>query len=148
MVRVINSATLTETKKEQIIACNLGKFEFKDETLYFNTSPIDLSFGGNTYLAVGDLASVESITETDEVKSTSITIHMSMLDEDMRKYAADLDYANRSATIYRAYLDSNYDIIGTPLIMFYGAMDNVTFSEKQGESVLTMSIADHLIDWG
>ena len=147
MVRVINSATLTEAKTQQIIACNLGKFEFKDETLYFNTSPIDITFDSKTYLAVGDLAEVEAVTETDEVRSTSLTIHLSMLNEDMRKYAADLDYANRPATIYRAYLNSNYDIIGTPLVMFYGAMDNVTFNESAGESVLTMTIADHLIDW-
>ena len=112
MVRVIDSTTSTTAQGEQITVCHLGKFEFKDETLYFNTSPIELTFDGNTYYAVGNLGKIEDMTETDEVSARQVNVSLNLIDADMRTYASNLDYANRPATIYRAYLDSNYDIIG------------------------------------
>ena len=147
MARDINSSTATAAQKQQVICCHLGKFEFKDETLYFNTSPVDLTFDSQTWYAVGNLGSIEDITETDEVQSNSIAVHLNLIDEKMRVYASNLDYANRPATIYRAYLDEAYNIIGSPLVLHYGAMDNVTFNEQGKDSSMTMTIADHLVDW-
>ena len=147
MARDINTATATAAQKQQVICCHLGKFEFKDETLYFNTSPVDLVFDSQTWYAVGNLGKIEDIAETDEVQTNSINVHLNLINEDMRVYASNLDYANRPATLYRAYLDEAYNIIGSPLVLFYGAMDNVTFTEQGKDSSMSMSIADHLVDW-
>ena len=147
MVRVIDSNTSTAAEADQIIACHLGKFEFKDETLYFNTSPVDLVHDGNTYYAVGNLGSIEDMTETDEVSAQRVNVSLNLIHEDMRVYASNLDYANRPATLYRAYLNSNYDIIGKPLVLFYGSMDNITFNESKEASSMTLTITDHFVDW-
>ena len=147
MSRDIHSEVLTATRQQQVIACHLGKFEFKEETLYFNTSPVEITYKSQTYYAVGNFGSVDDIVETDELSTSSLDVHLSMINDDMRAYAAKLEYSNRPATIYRAYLNDNYELIGEPLVLFYGAMDNVTFNERGEESVLTLTIADHLIDW-
>ena len=147
MSRDIHSDVLTATQGQQIVACHLGKFEFKDETLYFNTSPVEITYKSQTYYAVGNLGSVDDIVETDELSMSSLDVHLNMINDDMRSYAANLEYSNRPATIYRAYLNSSYQLIGEPLVLFYGAMDNVTFNESGDTSTLTLTIADHLIDW-
>ena len=147
MSRDIHADVITATQSEQLRPCHLGKFEFKDETLYFNTSPVDITFKNQTYYAVGNMGSVGDITETDELSTSSLDVQLNMINDDIRSYASKLEYANRPATIYRAYLDTSYNLIGEPLVLFYGAMDNVTFNERGNESVLSLTIADHLIDW-
>lgn len=147
MARDIHSNVTTATQQQKVVACLLGKFEFKDETMYFNTSPVNVTYKNQTYQAVGNLGSVDDITETDELRTSSLDVHLNMINDELRDYAANLEYANRPATIYRAYLNDNYQLIGEPLVMFYGAMENATFNERGEESVLTITIADHLIDW-
>ena len=147
MARDIHTQTAEAAQKQQVICCHLGKFEFKDETLYFNTSPVDLTFDSQTWYAVGNLGRIEDITETDEMRSNGINVHMNLINEKMRVYASNLDYANRPATIYRAYLTDSFSIIGSPLVLFYGSMDNVTFNEQGKDSSMTLSITDHLVDW-
>ena len=147
MARDIHDNVITATQQQTIRGCHLGKFEFKDETLYFNTSPVEITYNSQVYYAVGNLGSVDDIVETDELSSSSLDVHLSMFNDKVRDYAASLEYANRPATIYRAYLDENYNLIGEPLVLFYGSMDNVAFNERGDQSVLSLTIADHLVDW-
>ena len=146
MSRTINSATSTASKSQQINLCVLGEFRFKDETFYLNTSPIQITYNGNSYFGVGSLGSIEVIRETDEIEVTNIKLSLNGANSTIREYVSKLEYANRRCILYAVLLNSLDVVIGTPVVIYDGLMDNMSMSLGQ-DSTIQLIVTNHVADW-
>ena len=146
MSRTINSTTASEVVKQNVSACILGKFEFASETVYLNNSPIDITYDTKAYYGVGNLVSIEVVGESDELKVSTITLTLSGITDDIREYAAKMEYANRTATLYIAFLDTNDSIVGEPIVLYKGLMDSLAFDMGTVGNV-QMKVVNQVADW-
>ena len=146
MVRTSNSATVSATKAQQLSLCVLGKFQFRNETIYLNTSPIDIAYDSNNYYGVGGLATIETVGETDEMQVSSIRLTLNGINDDIREYAAKLQYSGGIVTLYTAFLDFNDTVIGTPVVLYKGLMDGMDY-DIGGVSNVQLSVTNHIADW-
>ena len=146
MSRTINSLASTATKSEQIALCLLVELRFKDETIYLNSSPIEITYSGNSYFGVGDLGAIDVIKETDEIEVSNIKLTLSGINKEIREYVSKLEYANRRCIISAAMLNDTDAIIGTPTVLYDGLMDESGMSIGLDSSIQII-VTNHIADW-
>ena len=146
MTRDINSSTSTASKDQQVTLCILGEFHFKDETIYLNHSAVEVTYNGNSYFGVGSLGSIELVRETDEIEITNIKLSLSNANSQIREYVAKLEYANRRCTLYAAFLSATNSVVGVPVVIYDGLMDNMSMSLGANATV-QLIVTNHLADW-
>lgn len=125
--------------------------EWKPATLYLTNSNHNISYGGNTYQAIGSLGAIAGAEEGLDLQSYNMTLTLSGVPKEfMSQVFNDVSFANaytnRPAKVYTAFLDSNYQIIDSPVLIFSGQMDAA--SVEIGESVsVQIVVQSRLINW-
>ena len=128
MTRGVASATATELEKNSFKIVNLVEFQGIGGTdTHLTDAPVDISFndgnGSDTYLNTRGLMGIGEITEEEDIKVESIDITLSGVDTANVKLFLDYDYIDRRVLVRRAVIDNNYAIIGTPILVFDGRLD-------------------------
>lgn len=142
MSRDINTLTKEELKKNYTY-CYLGEFQFKEETVYLNTSPIEVTFKTQKFLGIGAFARLQPFPEKIDISKVEMPVYLSGINEDIREATAKLEYANRKAFIWRCLMNrNNYAFIGAPYLYYSGIMTNMSFNEVEIELKITNQFAN------
>lgn len=96
---------------------------FDSGTVRAHNSVGTLSFGGNDYLGVGALGSIEPIQESIQLVDNPVTLALSPVDEGILTAVRDEDIYGRAADIYLGALDENGELTGTPTNWLSGYID-------------------------
>jgi len=150
MSRGVVSATATELATKSFNICNLVEFQgIGGGNTYLNDGPVDITFSGNTYLATRGMLGISDILEEDEIKIENVDISLSGVSTDNVKLFLDFDYIDRRVLIHRTVLDHNYGIVGTPILVFDGRLDQPRLVEdfKARTAVLSVSASSHWADF-
>ena len=142
MARGIDSSTQTELDKSSFNIVNL--LEFQDiggGNTYLTDGPINMSYGGNTYESLGQLLGVTDIQEEEELKIESIDITLSAIDVEIVKLFLDYDYIDRRVLVHRAVITSEYSIVGSPILVFDGRLDQPRLIEDFAERTATLAVS-------
>jgi hypothetical protein len=105
----------------------------------------DLTYGGNTYLGVGDLLSISQITETADIQATGINVSLTGIKSSFIVIAKDHEYQGRALTVSLGAFDTSGSLIADPVIVFSGFMDTMTISESGQHSSINIAVENKLI---
>ena len=114
-----------------------------------------VSFTGNfTYLANSFILGLDSIKESSNINTGSITIGISSVNQALISDVLNNGHLNKKVTIKRIFLDSDYLPVGgtsesTPNVfsVYSGKIDGMTIKESGEESVMELSVANHWVDF-
>jgi len=141
MSRGIDSSTQAELDKPGFNIINLMEFQgIGGQDNYITDAPIEISYNGNTYTPFGQFLGVTDIQEEEDLKIESITITLSAIDTDLVKLFLDYDYIDRRVILYRAVMGYNYSIIGTPILVFDGRLDQPRVVEDFESRTATVAL--------
>lgn len=120
----------------------LVELAFTTGTLRYTTAPVSIVEGGNTWLGWGGVATVGSVTESEEVLGDAIVLSLSIVDQAL--VAASLGnvgaYRGRRATLYLQMTNARFLPVGPKVRRWAGVMDRVEIRRAADENGSTGSI--------
>lgn len=146
MARDLTSGFLTEVTAQQLNPALLIKAEFDSGTLTFWSGLSDIVYDGDTYLGAGQVMSISTIEETQQLQAHNVTIQLDGLQSSIISVALSSNYQGRPITIWFAVLDSDKNIIADPYEVFSGRMDVMTFDDNGETSVVYVKCESNAID--
>jgi hypothetical protein len=138
------SLSMGGTQHQQAVAgvAWLVVLDFAGGVVRYTTAPISITEGGDTYLGFGAVASVSSISESEEVQADAITLSLSIVDTAL--IAASLGnvegYRGRAATVYLQMLNAAFVPVGPKVRRWSGRMDRVEIKRALSEDGSSGSI--------
>lgn len=140
--RNLLAAVEAELAKNQMTLAHLFHFGF-DAPDYICDGRVNITWDGNEYGATGDILEVPSIAESFVPALDAIDISVSGVNLANVYKALAVDYANVPVVIYRALLDTNYDIVGEAVEVYSGFIDAPSFQEdpRAGTAKMTWKVS-------
>jgi len=124
----------------------LVELDFVEGVVRMCNAGYAFQWNGHTWTGAGNLGSISAIEEGQDLQMYGCTLTLSGLASDIIAKCFGVGYSGRAATIWLAPLDSNYNILADPVIVFKGRMD--TMPIQLGEnSAVQVTIESKLVDW-
>lgn len=146
MPRDLSSGMLTPLLTNYIRPCFLAVITFASQTVYAWTGVGELVYNGNTYLGVGDLASIGKVTEAADVQAYGLTLTLSGIDQNLLNESLTDIKQGAPAILYFALLDSTGAIYGTPYPMFSGNVDKSSVHIGTDTVSISLQLENRLAD--
>lgn len=119
--------------------------------LLVTTANQNIVVDGNTYMGIGSLGSIQSLEEGFDLQSYGITLTLSGIPkENIQEAFQDINfktgYQNRRCTISNVFLDTDYNVIDKPIVIFQGLMDGANI-EISDTITISIGVQSRLINW-
>jgi hypothetical protein len=109
----------------------------------FNDGPVrvwsgigSITWGGFTWLGIGTFGSISTIEEGTNILARGITVTFSGFDNSFLSEVLGQFKIGNPCTVYLGLFDSTRTLIGTPIIMWAGRLDQpVVFTDAQTASI-------------
>jgi hypothetical protein len=125
----------------------LVELDFADAgTLRVCNASYTFSWGGYDWLGLGNLGSIEAISEGIDLQMYGCSLTLSGIPSEYISEALNQTYQGRDATIWLAPLTEDYTFIADPVVVFKGRMDTMDIELGQ-TCTITLSVESRLIDW-
>jgi hypothetical protein len=150
--RNLSTNTNTEVKKSNLVAAVILYLDFPSIFKYYAGTTNNIILGSSTvmpagiYVGVGGISSVTVVEESSEMKSTKLVAELNGLDETYISLVLGQQYFGRDASFGMAVLDSDYRIIGEPILLFKGYMSLLT-ADIDSSTKISVEIESILADW-
>lgn len=129
MARALTAAMIAQLDALQLRPGHLFECYFDDETVYSTDFFTSVSWGGHTYLALGDLLDFDGIDETLEMRAAQVRISLSGVDPAWVSRVLSKNYLNRRLVVRKATLDAAWSVIVDPGVIFDGQMKKPQIAE-------------------
>lgn len=140
MPREIDNDTKAASQEITIIPAILVRLDYPDDVVTLNTVNFPITYNGETYYGVGELGEIGNISEDDDLGTNTLTLQLSGVDNTNISQALQANYQGRDARVFAVLLDSHYQIIGEPVILFRGKIDNQQIEDDGETSSIAVSI--------
>lgn len=145
MTRWASSTAQTAAGQLDVVMVTLVDLDFASGHVRAHDGVGDLSFGGNTYLGVGQYGGIEAVTEDLEIVARPLKLTLSGVDASLVSTTMTEVYQNRAATIYIGILNkSTLQFVDTPEEVWGGRMDVLSIEVNEGTAVITLSCEHRL----
>ena len=142
MSRGVTTTTATELATKNFNIVNLLEFKsIGGSDVHLTDAPADITFDSDTYLSTRGMLGVSDITEENEIKIESVDITLSGVDTANVKLFLDFDYIDRRVLVRRAVIDNQYNIVGDPVLVFDGRLDQPRVLEDFQSKTATLSVS-------
>lgn len=119
--------------------------DFASGHVYAHDGIGTLSFGGNSYLGVGQYGGINVVEEDIDVISKPLVLTLSGVDSSLVTTAMTESYQGRSATVYIAVFNKDtLQFIDTPEIAWRGLMDYMQIEVDQNSATITLNCESRL----
>lgn len=146
MTRTADASVVTASKAEVVRWVDLVRLDFSGGVVAVNSGVSTLSYNGDDYLGTGALGSISQVQEGPDPRPYSISLTLSGVPPEYVAVAIGEHYQGRDARVYRAMLDAEHQLIGTPALLFRGRMD--TMDIDMGEmATISVTAQSRLADW-
>jgi hypothetical protein len=146
MTRLIDSATIAELAKDDFNLATLIRFDFSS-VLYLTDWDRDISALSATWNSSPHFLGVGDVKETSDLRVNTVDITLSGVEQSYVSLFLSQNYIDVPAKIYRAVLDDNDIVIGSPILVFNGVITNYDIQDSKSESTVTVQIASHWKDF-
>lgn len=116
-------------------------------TQRFCTAGHDMTWGGQTWLGVGALASIEPIKETEALEATGLRMSLAAVSEDMVNIALTEHMQGKPAKVWIGGIDANGLLVADPVLEFQGRVDGMIINESQGTASIGVTVESRLADF-
>jgi hypothetical protein len=146
MSRSLESGVQTAIAAGSVVTATLLEVEFSSSTVYWNTTPTDLIWNGNTYSSAVLVGNVSDGEEGVKLQMYGSSIQLSGADTALLSLALHGGQRGRNCTIYLAFLNSDHSVIDNPVIIFKGRISNFEFNFGRTASI-KMNVESVFSDW-
>lgn len=145
MTRVATLANGTELKQSSVWLCQMVALDFASGGIYANDGLHEIVYGGNTYLPIGQLGSIDAVQEQLNVIARPLKMTLSGVDAAIVAKARDEVYQNRTATVYLQPINRlTGQPVAAPEIVWEGRMDLMTISIDKNVGSITLNCEHRL----
>lgn len=106
----------------------------------------NITWNGETYIGVGDLASFGRMEESQVIKAVGTVMVLSGVKSSLLSIALQENYQGRRAEIFFAVMDEGGNIIPEPFQLFGGKMDVMEIEDTGDDSTISVTVENDLID--
>ena len=145
-MRQISSEVLAALRSDNVPILILVKLEFTSGTVYVCNAGYNFLWDNQVWMGVGNMGSVSAVGEGEELKMYGCTLSLTGLDPDLIAISLSSGYQGKPATIWMAPLNSNYQILVDPVIIFRGRMDTMPV-ELAETATIQLTVESRLTDW-
>lgn len=147
MARDLHADLATAITQPVVAPVFLFKAEFDAGDVLAWTGYGDLSFGGDTYLGVGDFGGVDKVDESSEVRANGATISLSGIPSSLLAIALAEPYQGRPCTLFLGALNlTTGALIDTPYPILSARMDVMTIEEGAETGTINLTVENRLIE--
>lgn len=147
MARSLTSVIRDQVSSSAVELAFLAKFRFDSGDQNVWTGIGDLIFNGDTYLGIGNLGSISSYKETQNLKAEGITFTLSGNIGSNISKALDEEFQNRICTLWLGFFDTAVSpgLLNDPIIIFQGRMDNMPIDHGSESSTVSIQAENVLV---
>jgi hypothetical protein len=146
MSRGVHADVIAELAKDSFNMAHLIMIDFETR-LYLTESPIAISYGGNIFLPSSALKGISNVSETSDIQLGSLTVSLSGVSQEYIAILLSQTYIDRQITINRVLLDDSHVIIGDPITVYDGRIQNFIIADKTNSSAVSLVAASHWADF-
>jgi hypothetical protein len=117
------------------------EFHFKSSVLYVSTMNQNYTWGGNTWIGVGSLGSIDTVEESEQVISQPLNFTLNISQPSIFALAAGdpAEFRGGEAKMYMCPLTEQFQLIDTPILCWRGYMDMVSIMiDNTGAGTITL----------
>lgn len=138
--------SINASKADNVIPVNFVALDFDSASVYVNSTPYSLTFGGDTYLGVGNLGSISGVQEGADIQARGIELTLSGIPPELVAIALDEPYQGRPLSAWIGFLDDNHSLIVDPVKLGTWKMD--TMDIKVGKvATISVKAESRLANW-
>jgi len=146
-MRTLSAAMQAALSGQSITPIQLVEFRFDSGTQYLTDAYKTVTYGGNDYLAAGNLLGVSDVDEELAHRITTLQISLSGVNQANISVALTEDFINRDVIIYKGLLDSDDKLIVDPFNIFRGQLDDFSLSETDRTATLAWTATSEWADF-
>lgn len=144
MPRQLSSAVAEEIASPWQQACHLLYGDWGEEKLRLNDTMFDIPLDGQVFQASGGLVSLEAIEEAPDAKVSELKVGLNGIGDDVLPFIENYSLTGIPIYVWRAYLNEDGQIIGTPILLFSGYSDGASVSENNEGVSISLTCRDRL----
>jgi hypothetical protein len=145
MPRVISSAVLTALASQQLSIGFLVEFNFVSGPSYIWSGFGNLSWNSHTWVGVGALGSISTVSEASTVEAKGMTLTLSGIDATLLPDVLNEFAYGNTVTVYLAFF-SGGAVITSPLIIFQGRQDQPVINISGATATISINCESKLMD--
>lgn len=112
----------------------MAKLEFGSGTVYVHNGLGTYSYDGQSWLGLGNLASISAVEEGSDISPYGVTLTVSSINATLAEQALEENYYQKPVTLYLGVLDENDDFVQestpantkNPIQIWSGHIDQMT----------------------
>lgn len=138
----------TELESANIAPILLAQLEFDSGTLYMWNGYGTLTWEGKDYLGGGNLVTVATLEETQELEAKSLVVTLSGIPTSLLSLALNERTRGRAFRMWLGAMDtggSPLQLIGDPYRAFTGLMDVMEISDDGDTALIRLSVESSLL---
>jgi len=117
-----------------------------DGIVRFTTGATDISWGGETWTALGGALIFSQISETSDRRGQGVQLTLSGVDQTIVNLLLTYNIRGREAKIYLAHIDTDGTIIADPYPIFIGYLnERWDIKEKRGTGDDTVTVTTRIV---
>lgn len=145
-MRQMTAPVIAALQADNVPLLVLVELQFASGTVRVCNAGYNFEWDDYTWTGLGNLGSISAASEGEDLEMYGITLTLTGVPPEMVATALGSGYQGRPATIWLAPLDSNYQILSDPTIIFKGRMDTMPI-EMSDTATIQLSIESRLVDW-
>ena len=149
MSRDATAATLTESQAQAPRPVLFAELDFPSGFVRLNSSDRALSFdpggGVQSFLGAGNLGKVTAAGETSELRASGLEMSLSGIPAAFISAAFERAQG-RPAKVWLGFLDSSYQVVADPALIFSGLIDD-TAIDLGDTATVALSVENRIIAW-
>jgi hypothetical protein len=146
MPRLLTTAMQTALCQPVLRCALLASLQFADNTIYVWSGLGPITWNGNTYIGVGSLGSISTISEDSTVEAKGVSFTLSGIPPAL---VAEVLWETRllyTAQAYLALFDASGNLIATPVLSYQGKMDQPEITDDGTSCTITIACENVLVD--
>ena len=144
-MRDVHASTDAVLDDSNLLPLLLVELHF-DPIVYVFSGVGEFTWGGKTFLGVGNLGTIDGVEETQDLKAADLRMTLSGVDPSLVALALDDDYQGEAAFFWVAFLDSDHQMVGDPVGPWEWEMENMT-GEIGETGTLTLTATNIMAKW-
>lgn len=146
MARALVSATESALTESHVPLCVFVELVFPSGTLRFTNAAHEMQWDGETWIGAGNLAQIEPVTEVASPQAAALNVQFSGIDPAHVTAILDDHYQGNPARVWIATLDDGMKVVGDPVLVFTGRMDEPVISVGRTAEI-QLSLENRFADW-
>ncbi len=146
-MKTLTTPQINAAQAAQVVSTALIELQLTS-TLRFATAPYSLTVSGNTWVGLGALASIESVTDTDALEPAGLRLTLSGCDAAQVAIALSEPVQGRPCMVYQLFLDATtHQPVDTPILEWAGRIDQMTIQDGEGSATITLTAENRLAEF-